>query len=151
MKKHDKKLDRKQDESTEGLICNEVDKNVSSSATIISFMPSELATPTMNALTEKLPSSSNSCLAQNSESLYDRCAAADDLEFDQEVWRHLVDPNLEPLDSPGKIFSPLHLPWYSLCSNDMHLPISNDVGPDHNAVQSPYGTNELYMAPSYLR
>ncbi|THG20979.1 hypothetical protein TEA_029855 [Camellia sinensis var. sinensis] len=68
------------------------------------------------------------------------------LEFDQEVWRHLVDPNLEPLDSPGKIFSPLHLPWYSLCSNDMHLPISNDVGPDHNAVQSPYGTNELYMA-----
>ncbi|XP_028055030.1 NAC domain-containing protein 62-like [Camellia sinensis] len=39
MKKHDKKLDRKQDDSTEGLICNEVDKNVSSSATIISFMP----------------------------------------------------------------------------------------------------------------
>ncbi|CAL5344223.1 unnamed protein product [Camellia sinensis] len=100
----------------------------------------------MNALTEKLPSSSNSWLAQNSESLYGRCAANDDLEFDQEVWRHLVDPNLEPLDSPGKIFSPLHLPWYSLCSNDMHLPISNDVGPDHNAVQSPYGTNELYMA-----
>ncbi|CAL5405497.1 unnamed protein product [Camellia sinensis] len=123
MKKHDKKLDRRQDESTE-----------------------ELATPRMNALTEKLPSSSNSCLAQNSESLYDRCAANDDLEFDQEVWRHLVDPNLEPLDSPGKIFSPLHLPWYSLCSNDMHSPISNDVGPDHNAVQSPYGTNELYMA-----
>ncbi|KAF5947456.1 hypothetical protein HYC85_013413 [Camellia sinensis] len=28
----------------------------------------------------------------------------------------------------------------------MHSPISNDVGPDHNAVQSPYGTNELYMA-----
>ncbi|CAL5408040.1 unnamed protein product [Camellia sinensis] len=106
MKKHDKKLDRRQDESTED----------------------------------------NSCLAQNSESLYDRCAANDDLEFDQEVWRHLVDPNLEPLDSPGKIFSPLHLPWYSLCSNDMHSPISNDVGPDHNAVQFPYGTNELYMA-----
>ncbi|KAI8008332.1 NAC domain-containing protein 62 [Camellia lanceoleosa] len=123
MKKDDKKLDRKQDKSTE-----------------------ELVTPTMNALTEKLPSSSNSCLAQNYESLYDGSAVDDDLEFDQEVWRHLVDPNLEPLDSPGKIFSPLQLSWYNLCSNDMHLPISNDVGPDHNAVQSPNGTNELYMA-----
>ncbi|KAI8008331.1 NAC domain-containing protein 62 [Camellia lanceoleosa] len=133
IKKHDKKPERNQDESTEGLNCDEVEENVSSPATVISFMPSEPVTPTVHAQVENLPSSSKSCLAQNYESFHDSYVA-DDLEYDPEVLRHLVD--LEQPDSLAKIFPPLHLqmPPNLESMHNLHWPFSNDVG-DHGPTE----------------
>lgn len=138
IKKHDKKLERNQDESTEGLNCDEVEENVSSPATVISFMPSEPVTPTVHAQVENLLSSRKSCLAQN----YERYVA-DDLEYDPEVSRHLVD--LEQPDSFAKIFSPLHSQMQPNLESmhNLHWPFSNDVG-DHESTEQ--GSTEYFAS-----
>ncbi|CAL5344224.1 unnamed protein product [Camellia sinensis] len=142
IKKHDNKLERNQDESTEGLNCDEVEENVSSPATVVSFMPSEPVTPTVHAQVENLLSSSKSCLAQNYESFHDSYVA-DDLEYDPEVSRHLVDP--EQPDSLAKIFSPLHSQMQPNLESmhDLHWPFSNDVG-DHGPTEQ--GSTEYFAS-----
>ncbi|GMP70765.1 hypothetical protein CsSME_00029475 [Camellia sinensis var. sinensis] len=142
IKKHDNKLERNQDESTEGLNFDEVEENVSSPATVVSFMPSEPVTPTVHAQVENLLSSSKSCLAQNYESFHDSYVA-DDLEYDPEVSRHLVD--LEQPDSLAKIFSPLHSQMQPNLESmhNLHWPFSNDVG-DHGPTEQ--GSTEYFAS-----
>ncbi|KAL7003748.1 hypothetical protein U1Q18_004896 [Sarracenia purpurea var. burkii] len=162
IKKHDDRLEEKQDESIE-----EGEEIVSSPATVKSItegMQSEPVTPLMGIQmphTEKLSYSSESCIFENSDrTSFDaplaiessnKCVADDegynstvqDSEI-EEMLREFLDPCLGAPDGDGKIFSPLRRQFQMELgsSYDLHYSAICDMDNDLKGVPSQYGTNE---------
>lgn len=166
MKKHDEKIEEKQEDVADVSTCEEVD-NISSPATVKSIAydtQSEALTP-LSGHTEKVPSSSENSPAGNPDTVGTPLPidwpghgnvledAGDDIfggtDFElQEMLRAFQDPSMEASHGDGsKIFSPLHMHMQmdmELGSYDLDYPAASDMGDDHKGMHQ-YGSNEQHL------
>ncbi|XP_057464229.1 LOW QUALITY PROTEIN: NAC domain-containing protein 91-like [Actinidia eriantha] len=137
IRKHDEKVEEKQEENTEASNCDEVEQTVSSPGTA-----------------EKLSPTGESCVAETSDtplpSEWPNSFIADDAGYKsipdselEEMWERIY-PNLQAPDGDGKIFSPVHVQMQMelASSYELYYPFANDMGNEDEVVQSLYGTNE---------
>ncbi|XP_057479433.1 NAC domain-containing protein 14-like isoform X2 [Actinidia eriantha] len=151
IRKHDEKVEEKQEENTEASNCDEVEQTVSSPGTVKSItedMQSEPVTPVTSIQAEKLSPNSESCLAETSDTTFiaDDAGYPPDFEL-EEMLRQFCDPNQQAPDCDGKIFSPVHVQNLQMqmelgSSYHLYNSFPNAMGNEHKGLPFQDGTNE---------